>query len=106
MKALDDADLENIRQTIDDEVLQRRDIAFRSTGAAVDGDVIHVDGELTMFGNTHPVSFDLRVGKDDAVSGAAVVRQTDWGIKPYSALFGALKVADEVRVELDGHVGS
>jgi hypothetical protein len=35
------------------------------------------------------------------VTGAAVVRQTEWGIKPYSALFGALKVADEVHVEVD-----
>jgi hypothetical protein len=30
------------------------------------------------------------------------VRQSDWGIKPYSALFGALKVRDEVEVSLDG----
>ena len=35
MKALDEDDKANIHQTIDDEVLQRRDIAFRST--AVDG---------------------------------------------------------------------
>jgi polyisoprenoid-binding protein YceI len=106
MTQLDEADLENIHKTIDDEVLRRRDIAFRSTGTAVDGDVIHVDGDLTLFGNAHPVSFDLRVGEDGALSGAAVLRQTDWGMKPYSALFGALKVADEVRVELDGHLAS
>ena len=31
MKALDEDDKANIHQTIDDEVLQRRDIAFRST---------------------------------------------------------------------------
>ena len=31
---------------------------------------------------------------------AGVVRQTDFGMKPYSALFGALKVADEVRISL------
>jgi polyisoprenoid-binding protein YceI len=104
MTELDDADLENIHETIDDEVLQRREIAFRSTAATVEGDVIHVDGELTLSGNSHPVSFDLRVGDDGAVSGAAELRQTDWGMKPYSALFGALKVADELRVELDGHV--
>ena len=30
-----------------------------------------------------------------------MVKQTDWGIKPYSALFGALKVADEVEVAID-----
>jgi hypothetical protein len=29
------------------------------------------------------------------------VVQTQWGIKPYSAFFGAMKVADEVTIELD-----
>ena len=35
------------------------------------------------------------------MTGAAVVKQTEWGMKPYTALFGTLKVADEVRVEID-----
>ena len=35
---------------------------------------------------------------DGDLSAVAVVKQTDWGMKPYSALFGALKVADEVVV--------
>jgi len=30
-----------------------------------------------------------------------MVKQTDWGIAPYSALFGALQVADEVEVVID-----
>ena len=33
-QALVDEDIENIQQTIDDEVLKRREIAFRSTAAA------------------------------------------------------------------------
>ena len=33
--------------------------------------------------------------------GTAVVKQTAFGMKPYTALFGALKVADDVRVEID-----
>jgi polyisoprenoid-binding protein YceI len=103
-QALDDGDLDNIHKTIDDEVLKRREIAFRSTGATVAGDVIHVEGELTLFGSSHPISFDLRAGDDGAVAGSAIVKQSDWGMKPYSALFGALKVADEVKVSLEGHV--
>ena len=52
MQALGDEDLDNIHQTIDDEVLMRREITFRSTSAepAGDGGVIHVEGELTLFG--------------------------------------------------------
>ena len=34
-------------------------------------------------------------------TGAATVRQTDLGLKPYSILFGTLKVADEVRITID-----
>ncbi len=38
----------------------------------------------------------------DGHEGHAEIKQTDFGIKPFSALFGALKVADvvEVRVRL------
>ena len=62
---------------------------------------IGVRGELTLVGATRQIAFDLLVGADDSLSARAVVKQTDWGIKPYSALFGALKVADEVEVTLD-----
>ena len=100
MKPLDDDDLTNIETTIDDEVLLRRDIGFRSTSMSVDGDRIAVTGDLTLAGTTRAIAFDLaRAG--GRVTGAAVVKQTEWGMKPYTALFGALKVADEVRVEID-----
>src|SRR6476659_5057999 len=38
MQALGDEDKDNIRQTIDDDVLQKRNIAFRSTAIAPAGD--------------------------------------------------------------------
>ena len=57
-------------------------------------------GELTLIGETRPIAFELVVG-DGTLSSRVVVNQTDWGITPYSTLFGALKVADEVEVELD-----
>jgi polyisoprenoid-binding protein YceI len=60
-----------------------------------------VEGELTLAGSTGPLAFDLAVSDDGRLTGAAVVRQSEWGMKPYSALFGALKVADDVRVEID-----
>ena len=106
IQALGDEDLDNIHQTIDDEVLMRREITFRSTSAepAGDGGVIHVGGDLSLFGNSHPVTFDLRISGAGAVAATAVVRQSNWGMKPYSALFGALKVADDVEVEVEGHL--
>jgi len=100
MMALDDGDLANIEQTIDDEVLKRQDISFRSTRAEETAPGLSVTGDLTLRGTTRPVAFDL-VLADGRVRGTAVVKQTEWGMKPYTALFGALKVADEVRVEID-----
>ena len=95
MKALDDSDKANIHQTIDDEVLKRGDIAFRST--SIDGS--RVEGELTIGSRTNPIAFDLAAG-DGSVSATVTVTQSQWGMKPYSALFGTLKVLDEVVVEL------
>ena len=99
MKALDEDDKANIHQTIDDEVLRRRDIAFRST--SVQG--TRVEGELTLADKTRPLTLELELG-DDTVSGHATVKQSDWGMKPYSALFGTLKVLDEVEIALEGHL--
>ena len=103
IKPLGDDDLESIESTIDDEVLLRREIRFRSTAVERRGDALAVRGDLTLVGETRPIAFDLGLA-GGRVTGAAVVRQTEWGIKPYSALFGALRVADEVRVEVDAAV--
>jgi polyisoprenoid-binding protein YceI len=101
MQSLGDDDKANIRTTIHDDVLEGRAIAFRSTAVTGADGRLTVEGELTLAGMTRPLAFDLAVGDDGRLSGAAVVKQTDWGMKPYSTLFGALKVADEVRVEID-----
>lgn len=103
MQALGDDDKASIEQTIDDEVLLRQPIEFRSTGvrASADGGQLHVEGELTLAGTTGPIEFDVAVGDGGALSGGAVVTQTRWGIAPYSALFGTLKVTDEVEVALE-----
>jgi polyisoprenoid-binding protein YceI len=98
MQALGDDDKANIEQTIDDEILNGQGIEFRSTAVQADGDRLIVQGDLTLVGNTRPIAFDLTVGADGTLGSSVVVKQTDWGIKPYSTLFGALKVVDEVEV--------
>ncbi len=102
---LGDDDIANIQQTIDDEVLMREEIRFRSTRLQAAGDGrMSVEGDLTIVGRTHPIAFELEIGDDGALSATAVITQTAWGMKPYSALFGALKVADDVEVAAEGHV--
>jgi polyisoprenoid-binding protein YceI len=102
MQPLGDDDKASIEQTIDDEVLKQMDIEFRSTAVQpADGGTLAVQGELTLGGAVHPLELEVEVGDDGRLSGSAVIKQTDWGITPYSALFGALKVADEVAVAVD-----
>jgi polyisoprenoid-binding protein YceI len=101
MQSLGDDDKANIHTTIDDEVLERQAIAFRSTQVTGADGRLSVQGDLTLAGATRPLAFDLALGDDGRLTGAAVVKQSEWGMKPYSALFGALKVADVVCVEID-----
>lgn len=108
IQALGEDDKVNIQQTIDDEVLRRQDITFRSGRASSPdgGRRVTVEGDLTLVGRTQPVVVEVAVGDDGTVSATAVVTQTRWGMKPYSALFGALKVLDDVEVRLESHSGS
>ena len=103
VKSLDDDDKANIEQTIDDEVLKGSSIEFRSTGVAVDGERVSVHGDLTIGGRTQPIAFDL-LHSGGRLAGSAVVNQPSFGIKPYSALFGTLKVADDVTVSIDARI--
>ena len=106
MKSLGDDDKASIHRTIDDDVLKRQAISFRSTGVTGGDGNLSVEGELTLAGKTRPLAFDLAVSDGGRLSAVAVVKQSDWGMKPYSALFGALKVADEVEVAIDAGLPS
>jgi polyisoprenoid-binding protein YceI len=100
MQALDDDDRASIQQTIDEDILKKQAVAFRSSSVQARDGGLHVEGDLTLLGQTRPIAFDVAVDGEGALRAVAVVRQTDFGMKPYSALFGALKVADEVKVTL------
>lgn len=102
MTSLGDDDKTNIEQTIDDEVLKGAPIEFRSSEVArsPEGDRLTVSGELELGGRRAPITFELSV-EGGRLTGSATVKQTDLGIKPYSALFGTLKVLDEVQVAID-----
>jgi YceI-like domain len=102
---LGDEEKAGIEQTIDDEVLKRAPIEFRSTALELDhgGTGATVHGELELAGTRRPISFELR-SEDDRLTGRATLKQSDWGIKPYTALFGTLKVADEVEIGIDARL--
>ncbi|MEA2297696.1 MAG: hypothetical protein QOF77_632 [Solirubrobacteraceae bacterium] len=105
-KALGEDDKEDIQKTIDKDILKKKSIEFRSTAVTAndDGSELQVKGDLTLVGNSGPVDFTVTVDADGKLTGSATVQQSSWKIKPYSALFGALKVVDEVEVEIDATV--
>ncbi len=103
VQSLSDDDKVSIQQSIDDDVLKRSAIEFRSSAvhSSAEGDHMRVQGELELRGTTAPVEFELVVAEDGRLTGSATVKHTDWGIKPYSILFGTLKVAEDVEVTID-----
>ncbi len=101
VKALTEKDRKDIRSSIDEKVLRGKPIAFASTAIQPrDGGLI-VSGELTMVETTRPTTFDIDASEDGRVTATLPVTQSDWGIKPYKAMMGALKVRDEVEIVLD-----
>src|SRR5262249_39774798 len=90
-----------IHKTIDLEILMEREVTFRSTEVAPGSDgSLAVTGDLTILGTSRPIVFPLTLAEDGTLHAEMVMRQSDWGIKPYSALFGALKVAAGVQVAI------
>jgi polyisoprenoid-binding protein YceI len=100
VKPLTDRDRGEIRKTIEQKVLGTQPITF--TGRASEGEAgaVELDGELTMAGATRPLRARLQ-SEAGRVGGTISVTQSEWGIKPYRGLMGALKVRDDVEVVID-----
>ena len=74
------------------------------TGPRASNGRLSIEGDLELGASVNPVAFDLALDDGGHVKGSAVVKQSTWGMKPYSALFGTLKVADEVSVLIDARL--
>ncbi|THV36381.1 YceI family protein [Glycomyces buryatensis] len=77
------------------------EIGFVSTNVSGSPDAFVVQGDLTILGRTRPITVDCALDGDGRVRGTAALAQSNWGIRPYSVFFGALKLADEVRIEFE-----
>jgi hypothetical protein len=102
-KPLSDKDRGDILKNINEKILKGKSVTFRSTQVTENGGTINVGGDLDLVGASNPVHFSL-TQNGDKLAGSAQITQTKWGIKPFSALMGALKVADVVTVELEASV--
>jgi polyisoprenoid-binding protein YceI len=101
VKPLTDKDRGEIRKNIDEKLLRGQPIVFRSTAVETRPGKLIVQGELTLAGTSRPVSFELATTGDRQVTGTLPVTQSEWGIKPYRGLMGALKVRDTVEIVID-----
>lgn len=106
-RPLTDRDRLEIKGNIEDKVLhvdREAELSFTAEQVAVEDRHARLTGDLTIGGQTRPAGLDvdLEPAADGLhARGAVQVRQTDFGIKPYSALLGMLRVADDVEVEFD-----
>jgi len=58
-------------------------------------------GTITLAGKSGPLELRVHAAGNGAYTASGTIRQTDFGIKPYSGFFGALKVRDAVDIEVE-----
>ena len=99
---LSGGDKKKIEGNILEDVLHSKkhpEIRFRSTSAERDGDRATITGELTLHGRTKTLTATA-TKKGERWETEVAIHQPDFGIKPYSAMLGALKVQPTVKVQL------
>jgi polyisoprenoid-binding protein YceI len=105
--ALSDSDRRKIEENIANDVLHATkfpEIRFSSTSVEEDEATgYRVRGQLTLHGKTHEVAFATRTDGEGQVA-EVKIHQPDFGVQPYSAMLGTLRVKSDVivRVALPG----
>lgn len=108
-KPLSDRD----RRTIRDNALgalkadTHGDVVFVAGAAREVPGGLSVDGELAIAGRTQPVTVEVKVAQTPTgwlLAARTTVRQTDFGVVPYSAMLGALRLQDAVEVSFEATV--
>lgn len=99
---LSKGDKKKIYDSITKDVLRVRkhpEIRFDATEVAPEGEGYVVEGQLQLFGQARALRAEIRAEGDRWVT-EIMIHQPDFGIKPYTAALGALKVKPDVRVRL------
>lgn len=101
-KPLSDKDRADIMKNIEKTLSTRRysEITFRSTNVRPAGKRATISGELTIKGVARPADLEVTL-EDGRAKATTTVVQSQWEIKPFSAMMGALKVRDAVDIEAE-----
>jgi polyisoprenoid-binding protein YceI len=101
MKPKDQREIEsNLRGSKVLDAARAATITYRGEGS-VSGGLVQLQGELTLKGQTRPLALVARVREEGdvlAADGEVSFRQSDFGVRPFSAMLGALKVQDSIRI--------
>lgn len=102
--ALSEGDKRQILETVQREILQseRYPRVELEADVSVDGarGAIQVRGSLRLRGQARPLQVELSK-RGDKLAGAFELTPSEFGIAPYKALAGAIKLQDRVRVEVE-----
>lgn len=100
-KPLSDKDKADIKKSITGKVLGSSQITFQSSEASLDGGSGSAKGDLNIAGSSDSVNVPLDVGDDGTVKASITLNQSNFAIKQFKAMMGALKVSDAVVVEIE-----
>jgi hypothetical protein len=101
-EALGDDDKAKIEQSIVADVLDAKrypKIEFRSSEVAAEGKGYRIKGDLTLHGVTRSISLKAN-SRGDRWGTQVSINQPDYGIKPFRAMLGTLKVKPKLRVRV------
>jgi polyisoprenoid-binding protein YceI len=103
-KPLTDKDRRDIANTAR-KILGQGPAGFASArvipSGASDASAGAIEGTLTLNGRSAPLRLQVTSPGPGRYRGGATIKQTDFGITPYTGFFGALKLRDEVGVEVE-----
>lgn len=100
--ALSDGDKKKIYDNITKDVLRARkhpEIRFESSEIVLRSEGYSVEGRLQLHGRSRAIQVDVRPEGARWVT-EVTIHQPDFGIKPYTAAFGALKIKPDVRIRV------
>lgn len=106
--ALSSSDRAKIEETVRREVLQADRYPEAKVEAAVEsrGSGGEARGSLTLLGRRLALPLMKLISVEEQFVGGLTIEPSRWGVKPYRAMAGALKLKDEVAIEIAVPVSS
>ena len=95
-------DKRSIKLSLEQDVLdvaRYPEIIFVSSSVVPDGAGFQVKGRLTLCGSERAIEFEIR-DENGKKSAEILLHQPDFGIRPFSAMLGTLKIKPDVKIHI------